>query len=76
MSKPAFPRPFSGKEVTSPSQDGMSLLEFYAGLAMQAIIIGNKADSSVIGESDSVGLSKDAFVVAEAMVKEAEKRSQ
>jgi len=69
MSKPAFPHE-SHNEIFS----GMSLLEYYAGLAMQSIILGNKADCSVTGENGSIGLSKDAFVVAEAMVKESEKR--
>jgi hypothetical protein len=39
----AFPRPFShiphGAGVTARSQDGMTLREWYAGLAMQGYIV-------------------------------------
>jgi len=70
MSKPAFPRPFSGKEVTSPSQDGMSLLEFYAGQALVGML--NHGDAYKNPDKAAVW----AFEQAEVMVKEAEKRSK
>jgi len=85
MSKPAFPRPFSGKEVTSPSQNGMSLLEYYAGEVFgkmykqfaEVIVRSNTDKASEDKESIPwKSVAKYCFDGAEAMVKEAEKRSQ
>ena len=77
MSKPAFTNEQHQNQDGTWNQTfepGMSLLEYYAGEAMKAIIIGNHADECVISTKGAVGMSKDAFNVAEAMVKEAEKR--
>jgi len=46
---------------------GLNKLEWYAGLAMQAIIIGNKADSSVT--DGSLGMAKDSVNCAKALIK-------
>ncbi len=43
---------------------GMTLRDYFAAKAMQAIIIGNNADISVIG----IGAMKDAYNVADNML--------
>jgi len=70
MNKPAFPRPFSewaSQETPYYEQDGMSMLEFYAGQALA---------SAQCQFSEHELCAKWTFDRAEAMVKEAEKRSQ
>lgn len=78
MNKPAFPRPISGESYNynpedsrevADQQDGMSLLEYYAGQALSGITARVACDSAALPE-----ISKTAFNVAESMVKEAEKR--
>ena len=83
MNKPTFPRPFSGKEVTSPSQDGMSLLEYYAGqvapMMFNRLVAANEQNEPEAKFAPDVvneGVARFAFIFAEAMIKEAEKRTK
>ena len=77
MSKPAFPHQ-SPKEIFQ----GMSLLEYYAGQALVGVIANNAFYLSAIetaqerGENYTEWISRGCFEFAEAMVKEAEKRSK
>jgi len=66
MSKPAFPHE-SPKEIFS----GMTLLEYYAGQALIGLSVRTYEDNDSF-----VGISELCFEYAEAMIKEAEKRSQ
>jgi len=89
MSKPAFPRPFSEPHANveddyfaiTPSQDGMSLLEYYAGQALIAVVSSEKsleALNSLAQENNDSGehaVSVVCFNIAEAMIKESEKRN-
>jgi len=71
MSKPAFPRVGSAEPHYFDEQDGMSLLEYYAG---QALILGvYEAYKEAIPDAVDE-IANDAFRIAEAMIKEAEKR--
>ena len=61
--------PAFGAMSTSPAGDvyhepGMSLRDWFAGQALSAIIIGNRADSSSL----TIGAAKDAYSVADAML--------
>jgi len=73
MNKPAFPRPYSNDDSSNSNdsyyddQEGMSLLEYYAGQAL--ITQTGKAVDSV------KNMVNQSFDIAEAMVKEAEKRN-
>jgi len=77
MSKPAFPRPYSewvdgvgGIKHELPQQQGMTLLEYYAGQA--------EAGVSLV-EIDTLphnSIAQKCFHLAEAMIAEAEKRSK
>ncbi len=50
--------------------EGMTLRDYFAAKAMAAIIVGNHADSCVTGQDGAMGTSKDAYVVADAMLAE------
>jgi len=65
MNNPAaFPRPFSG--TTQYAQDGMTLRDYFAAKAMQALIIAN-------GPAPQGGwptyAERTAYLVADAMLK-------
>ena len=67
---PAFPeiRIRGGDNYNTPQKvyyPGMSLRDYFAAKAMQAIIIGNGADESALG----TGAAKDAYAMADAMLK-------
>jgi len=71
MDKPAFPRPHS-QHKTVEEQDGMSLLEYYAGQALVGIISNSSRAVSISRETEKT--ASICFDYAEAMIKEAEKR--
>lgn len=48
---------------------GVSLRDFFAAQAMNAMIIANHADICVIGRDGSIGMSKDAYIIADSMLK-------
>jgi len=91
MSKPAFPRPISGEShnhlqedcrEVAYQQEGMSLLEYYAGQAdipweevANAFMQANGCKKATIEEIIKAR-AELRFDDAEAMVAEAEKRSQ
>ena len=56
--------------VTAINAGGMTLRDYFAAKAMQAIIIGNEADECTTSESGAIGLSKDAYIIADSMLKE------
>lgn len=69
---PAFPVAdydhmiFQPETVSETKRDlsGMSLRDYFAAKAMQAIITGNNADHCSLG----LGTAKDAYIVADAML--------
>ena len=66
---PAFARPKSPKGEYTDSdvpgaQTGMSLRDYFAAKAMQAIITGNNADQCALG----IVAAHDAYAVADAML--------
>jgi len=48
--------------------EGMTLRDFFAAKAMQAIIIGNQADIHVTDKAGSKGVARDAYVIADSML--------
>ena len=61
---PAFPN-WEGKHYTDQRpHNGMSLRDYFAAKAMQAIVIGNRADQCVMG----AGCAADAYQLADAML--------
>lgn len=50
---------------------GMTLRDYFAAKAIQAIIIGNSADECVMG----IGAAKDAYAVADAMLAAREEKA-
>jgi len=91
MSKPAFPRPISGEShnhiqedcrEVAYQQEGMTLLEWYAGQALIGVISNNTFYLSAIETAQERGIkytewiSRGCFEFAKAMLKEAEKRSK
>jgi hypothetical protein len=58
--EPAFP---TSSEMLGHNA-GMTLRDYFAAKAMQAIITGNNADECCMG----LGAAKDAYVVADAML--------
>ena len=52
--------------------NGLTKREHFAGLAMQAVIIGNNADVCVFG----AGAAKDALLAADALLAELDKVQQ
>jgi len=75
MSKPAFPRPGLLEPHYFDEQDGMSLLEYYAGQALIGYLSSPTKNSEVAQDNSSV-LAMWCFENAEAMIKEAKKRSK
>ena len=84
MNKPAFPRPHSQQKKVE-EQDGMSLLEYFAGQALQGLM-ANPERYKYIAHlmecelTDQKGATQKnvnkAFLIAEAMIAESEKRAQ
>ena len=89
MDKPAFPRPVSSASNSNLpedcvefeyGQDGMSLLEYYAGQAMSGFLANcdllhaNNAIAKDCGMKPTKSMTTACFDYAEAMIKEAEKR--
>jgi hypothetical protein len=61
--------PTSTDNGHSENQDGMSLRDYFAAKAMQAIIINSDRNSVSIGEID-LWIGQYAYEVADAMMKE------
>ncbi len=79
MSKPAFPRPYSeilnddgGKLQQFADEDGMSLLDWFAGQAL----ISHVAASNRIGTVTAEECAEASFIIAEAMIEESERRNK
>ena len=69
MNKPVFPHE-SPKEIFP----GMSLLEYYAGQALAGYMAGDgKVD--IAGNHLFERMAENLFIIAEAMIKETEKRN-
>ena len=51
-------------QTKAQAMQGMSLRDYFAAKAMQAIITGNNADHCSLG----LGTAKDAYIVADAML--------
>lgn len=65
----AFPRSgFSGPGGFGKPDYGMTLRDYFAAKAMQAIIIGNDADECALG----LGAAKDAYAMADHMLAQRE----
>lgn len=58
---PAYPIPGLQNDADF---NGMTLRDYFAAKAMQAIIIGNGADECALG----LGAAKDAYAMADAML--------
>ncbi len=61
--EPAFPTFYTTGSLT---EQGMTLRDYFAAKAMQAIVIGNNADISVMGS----GCAIDSYALADAMLAE------
>ena len=80
--KPAFPRPFSESTANDMvnKENGMSLLEYYAGQALAGVVASemNLESLNRIAERNDdtteEAVSVLCFSIAEAMIREAEKR--
>jgi hypothetical protein len=59
---PAFPQPFA----TSPALTGMSLREWYAGLAMQGLL--SAGAMTMAQQMDEQKVAGRAFAIADAMM--------
>lgn len=71
MSKPAFPQKVADISIVPNGCEGMTLLEYYAGQALVGLI-ANGGDAC---DHDG-NAAAWSFSFAEAMIKEAEKRSK
>lgn len=56
-------------EVLPSAELNCSLRDYFAAHAMAAIIIGNNADICTTGREGSGGAAKDAYIVADSMLK-------
>lgn len=68
---PAFPRPagdFNGTRHGNGAQSGMTLRDYFAAKAMQAVIVNSDQGSVSIGEVD-LWIGSYAYSVADAMLK-------
>lgn len=84
MNKPAFPTPhIPGRDVVDdiPAREGMSLREWYAGLAMQGLIsnsvwltktVSNRPGSEDPEIVDHI-IAKTALAIADALIYETQK---
>lgn len=82
---PAFPRLGSlhdcrpGEKIAKYSADGMSLRDYFAGLAMQAWLGDNQSCRSLAGVAEKKGIPADeyiatqAYAMADAMLAQREK---
>lgn len=52
---------------------GMTLRDYFAAKAMQAMIIGNSASIAVCSRPGAIGVSKDAYIFADVMLTERER---
>jgi len=71
---PAFPRPFSEDKFNEEqlmSQKGMSLRDWFAGMALQGIV---QVLHGGIRPADLLLLVGDCYGIADAMLKEKERR--
>lgn len=64
---PAFP-----KNYGIPNE-GMTMRDYFAAKAMQAMIIGNSASIAVCSRPGAIGVSKDAYIFADVMLAERER---
>ena len=72
---PAYPRPFSITESFTwhDAQDGMSLRDHYAGLAMQAML---HVEAGTLGIAPTAtALAAKSYEVADAMLAEKQRQS-
>lgn len=73
-SGPAFPQPCTENGYAANSEfevagGGMTLRDYFAAKAMQAIITGSMADGTKFDKNDPERVSIVAFFVADAMLK-------
>ena len=69
---PAFPRPagpyVDGEGLANQDELGMSLREWYAGMALQGIIASRNIQSSACYKMDKEWVASEAFAFASAMI--------
>lgn len=75
---PAFPRrALSGGDHGYPVQsDGMSLRDWFAGQAMNAVVIGVLTNGEVPKRSDDDRIARTAYQLADAMLAAREKEGR
>lgn len=62
--------------ISSVSWPGMTLLDYFAGQVMNAIILGNLSRACIISDKDSYLIAKDAYEMAGRMISEKRKREK
>jgi len=65
---PAFPRPVSNTSVEYPAQQGMELLDWFAGQALAGLLANSELDG------DFNGFATDSYRYAESMIAEKRRR--
>ncbi len=71
MYKPAFPVVYDLYKDNQEAEFGMSLREWYAGLAMQGLLTANYFYME--GETNNAdSIAKNAFLIANAMIEQSE----
>lgn len=68
----AFPRPSYG--LNEPAAYGMTKREYFAALAMQGILSNSNFDHSPLTDESVANAVADAFLIADEMIEESEKR--
>ncbi len=63
----AFPRPQSGENVCIPSQQGMTLRDYFAAHILAGILAGK---SAMIKDSQAISFAEASYVLADAMLAE------
>ena len=64
---PAFPVP---EDENAPVHDGMTLRDYFAGLAMQGTLAGRKGSLQGISKEQVESIARDSYKFADAMIRE------
>jgi len=65
-----------GDKYVLYQEEGISKLDYFAARAMQSYITHEEAISKIWEEGSADNLAHDCYKIAEAMIKESEKRSK
>ena len=66
---PAFPDPWGANELSRDASTGMTLRDWFAGMALQGLLAGRKTVATDYANNYAKAILEDSYKYADAMLK-------